>query len=300
MSLRIVLLLALSLPLNAQTMNLLEARKGFTTQLVRLEREGVPPDEPPSGLFELVRYPAPLGANAAYLSSDPQDGRRHPAVIWLVGGFSNSIGEIAWMPGPRENDQSAAGFRDKGIVMLYPSLRGGNENPGTKEGFFGEVDDVLAAADFLAKCPYVDPARIYLGGHSTGGTLALLVAASAPPGRFRAIISFGPSHAVASYGQEVLPFDVENEQEAQLREPQRWLGAIQCLTHVFEGTNRNSNIASLRSLQRHCQNPLVRFHPMKGGTHFSIIRPLVEELAGCIADDGADRVTFLYPRTGAE
>ena len=29
---------------------------------------------------------------------------------------------------------------------------------------------------FLAAQPYVDPARIYLGGHSTGGTLALLVA----------------------------------------------------------------------------------------------------------------------------
>ena len=41
--------------------------------------------------------------------------------------------------------------------MMFPSLRGGNDNPGAKEGFLGEVDDVIAAADFLAKQPYVDP-----------------------------------------------------------------------------------------------------------------------------------------------
>ena len=61
--------------------------------------------------------------------------------------------------------------------MMFPSLRGGNDNPGNKEGFLGEVDDVLAAADFLSKQEFVDPNRIYLGGHSTGGTLVLLVAA---------------------------------------------------------------------------------------------------------------------------
>ena len=43
--------------------------------------------------------------------------------------------------------------------MLFPSLRGGNQNPGVKEGFFGEVDDLLAAANFLAKQGFVDPNR---------------------------------------------------------------------------------------------------------------------------------------------
>ena len=71
---------------------------------------------------------------------------------------------------------------------MFPSLRGGNDNPGTKEGFLGEVNDVLAATDFLAKQPYVDPARIYLGGHSTGGTLALLVGECSD--RSRAVFSF--------------------------------------------------------------------------------------------------------------
>ncbi|MBC8035873.1 MAG: peptidase, partial [Rhizobiales bacterium] len=88
-------------------------------------------------MLNLVSYAAPLGANAAYVSPRPADGKKHPAIIWLVGGFSNSIGGIAWTPGPRENDQSASAFRDHGILMLYPSLRGGNTNPGHLEAFFG-------------------------------------------------------------------------------------------------------------------------------------------------------------------
>ncbi len=88
----------------------------------------------------------------------------------LTGGFSNSISAIAWTPGPVSNDQSASGFRDAGIVMMYPSLRGGNNSPGYIETFYGEVDDVLAAAKALAALDYVDAKRIYLGGHSSGGT----------------------------------------------------------------------------------------------------------------------------------
>jgi acetyl esterase/lipase len=159
---------------------ILEARQGFTTKLLREERVGEAAEEPPasSGL-KLISYAAPLGQNAAYVSADPGDGKKHAAIIWLVGGFSNSISDIAWTPGVASNDQSASGFRAHGIVMMYPSLRGGNTNPGHIETFYGEVDDVLAAARHLASLDYVDPKRIYLGGHSTGGTLALLVAAAA-------------------------------------------------------------------------------------------------------------------------
>ena len=78
--------------------------------------------------------------------------------------------------------------------MMFPSLRGGNDNPGKKEGFLGEVNDVLAASEFLSRQEYVDPDRIYLGGHSTGGTLALLVAASTD--KYRAVFSFGPNDDV--------------------------------------------------------------------------------------------------------
>src|SRR5436305_14755455 len=107
--------------------------------------------------------------------------------------------------------------------MMFPSLRGGNDNPGQKEGFLGEVDDVLAARDFLEKQPYVDPKRIYLGGHSTGGTLALLVAECSD--RFRAVFAFGPIDDVAGYGRNsvFLPFDLSDPREINVRSPIYWL-----------------------------------------------------------------------------
>src|SRR5205085_7788189 len=132
-----------------------------------------------------VHYTPPAGSLPAYVGAPPAEGGKHPAIIWIVGGFSNSISDIAWTPGRAENDQSATAFREAGIVMMYPCLRGGNDHPGSMEGFYGEVDDVLAAADYLSKLDYIDPQRIYLGGHSTGGTLALLAAESTS--RFRAV-----------------------------------------------------------------------------------------------------------------
>src|SRR5262249_25641783 len=142
---------------------LVEARRGFKTRLQRKERDGNPPESPPPNIFRLAHYESPAGKLAAYLSTDPGDGTKHPAIIWVFGGFSNSIGSTAWGAQPAKNDQSASAFRNKGIVMMYPSFRGGNDNPGVREGFFGEVNDVLAARDYLAQQSFVDASRIYLG-----------------------------------------------------------------------------------------------------------------------------------------
>jgi dienelactone hydrolase len=167
--------------------------------------------------------------------------------------------------------------------MMYPSLRGGVDNPGAREGFFGEVDDVLAAADYLAQQDFVDPRRIYLGGHSTGGTLALLAAASTD--RFRAVFSFGPIADVAGYGAEVLPFDAASKRERDLRAPVLWMHSIQCPTFVLEGTGQPGNVDSLRALDRASGNPLVRFYQVKGANHFSILAPTTKLIADKILRD---------------
>jgi len=64
----------------------------------------------------------------------------------------------------------------------------------------GEVDDVLDATTYLEKQPYVDSHRIYLGGHSTGGTLALLAAECSD--RFRTVFSFALVEDVSVYGAD--------------------------------------------------------------------------------------------------
>ncbi len=271
--------------------SLTEARRGFATRLVARPAENEPAPAPPAGVFDLVRFDAPVGKLAAYLTPDPDDGRRHPAIVWITGGDCNSIGDV-WSPGRPENDQTAAAYRRAGIVMMFPSLRGGNDNPGRREGFLGEVDDVSAAVDFLAKRPYVDPARIYLGGHSTGGTLVMLAAMSTD--RLRAVFSFGPVDDVSGYPDDYLPFDTTNPREIQLRSPIRWLGSVRSPLFVFEGTVEPANLGSLQQMAAASQNPRIQFREVRGATHFSILAPVNQLLAEkVLADDGpSTRITI--------
>lgn len=267
----------------AAPLTLADARKGFTTKLVRKESAQEPVPAPPPKLFRTVKFDAPPGPLAAYLTPDPKDGKKHPAIVWITGGDCNTIGDV-WKTQPVSNDQTAAAFRRAGVVMMFPSLRGGNQNPGVKESFLGEVDDVIAAADFLAKEPYVDPTRIYLGGHSTGGTLVLLVAECT--GRFRAVFSFGPVEDPAGYGPEFLPFDTRNPKELELRSPGRWLAGIKSPTFVFEGTVRG-NLDSLQAMSRASSNPNAHFYPVRGADHFSVLAPVNQLLADkVLKDDG--------------
>jgi hypothetical protein len=271
---------------------LADGRRDFATKLLRREKTREPAPLPPPTLLRLAQYPSPAGPMAAYISTPPRDAQKHPAIMWIFGGFDNSINETAWEPGPPEDDQSASAFREAGIIMMYPSLRGGNMNPGFREGLFGEVDDILAAADFLKRQPGVDPERIYLGGHSTGGTLVLLAAEH--PNDFRAVFALGAVSNVRGYGQENLPFDLTRREEIDLRSPVKWLAAVRTPTYVFEGAGRDSNIGELRIMSRANRNPLIRFHPVKGGDHFSIIRPITRLVAAKIlADEGAtSNITF--------
>jgi Fe-S cluster assembly iron-binding protein IscA len=264
------------------SVTLAEARKGFKTKLTRRSQPGSAAPEPPAGVFRLVRYDSPAGKLAAYLTPDPMDGKKHPAIVWITGGDCNSIDEGCWKEGPADNDQSASAYRKAGIVMMFPSLRGGNDNPGPKEGFLGEVDDVLAAAEFLASQPFVDPQRIYLGGHSTGGTLVLLVSECSD--RFRAIFSFGPADDVLNYGPRYNPFALSDRKEVRLRAPRLWLHSIRSPTFVFEGTAQG-NLDSLRTMARSSKNPKVQFIEVKGANHFNLLAPTNRLIAQKILGD---------------
>ena len=266
----------------ASTASLTEARRGFASRPGPPQQRGDAPDPPPAGVFQLVRYKSPVGDLSTYITPDPGDGAKHPAIVWITGGDCNSIGE-AWKDEPRSNDQTAAAYRKAGVVLMMPSLRGGNDNPGRREGFLGEVDDVLAAADYLAAQPYVDPKRIYLGGHSTGGTLAMLVAESSD--RFRAVFAFGPVDNVRGYGPQFLHYDTSNPKETELRSPGRWLHSVKSPLFVLEGVSGNAGpLVAMRSASK---NPLIRFALVPGVDHFGILAPANEKIAAKIlADNG--------------
>jgi hypothetical protein len=268
-----------------KSMSLCEARRGFKTILLpkRDVREAV--EQAPASIFKTIKYSAPSGEFPAYISPDPGDGKKHPAIIWITGGDCNSIGDV-WSPTSRSNDQTASAFRKAGLVMMFPSLRGGNNNPGSKEGFLGEVDDVLAAAKYLETQQFVDPKQIFLGGHSTGGTLALLVAESSD--RFRAVFSFGPVGDVSDYGRDskFLPFDLSNPKEIELRSPGYWLSWIQSPVWVFEGTR--GNIESLREMAKASTNPKAHFIEVQNMDHFSVLAPMTDLIAKKILQDTGD------------
>jgi dipeptidyl aminopeptidase/acylaminoacyl peptidase len=235
---------------------------------------------------------------AAYLSAAPRDGRKRPAIVWIFGGFDNGIGETAWEPASPDNDQSARAFRQAGVITLYPSVRGGNRNPGFKEGFLGEVEDVIAAAQWLATQPGVDPKRIYLGGHSTGGTLALLTAASTSS-LFRAVISFGPIDDIRGYGQENLPFDVGSREEVLLRSPIVWLDGIQTPTAVIEG-EQQGNIEAVVNMARQTKNPKLRFVRASGHDHFSVLAHATPLVARAILADTGPTANLALTGVGTD
>ena len=160
--------------------------------------------------------------------------------------------------------------------MMFPSQRGGNDNPGRREGFLGEADDILAATDYLAKLPYVDPDRIYLGGHSTGGTMVLVVAALSD--RYKAVISLGPVAHAAQYGGEYIYCNPRNSIETNLRSPVAWLSDIKSPTYVFEGA-RDGNWDAIEPMKSLNENPKIEFYKVNGFDHFSVIAPIAELFA---------------------
>lgn len=270
-----------------------DARRGFVTTFHEARQPGRPVPQPPRGQGRLVRYPSAVGPLAALVTTIPQDGRRRPAIVWISGGDANTIDDSVWEAAPPADDQTARQYREAGIVTLYPSLRGGNDNPGSREGYFGEVDDVLSAADWLAAQPGVDPGSIYLGGHSTGATLALLVAEVSP--RFRAVFAFGPAADPADHRRENVPLDPGNAAEMRLRRPVAWLDSVRAPLHVFEGASGPvSNVEDLRALQAATRNPQVRFHPVRGADHFSVLAQTNRLIARRILEDAGPTAAIVF------
>jgi len=257
-----------------------QARAGFTTNVVKDDGPAGPADKPNANQIMLTKYKTPVGMLETYLTQDPGDGQKHPAIIWITGGDCNSIGDV-WSPGSRDNDQSARAFREAGIIMMYPSLRGGNNNPGKREGFYGEVDDILAAADRLAALEYVDSEKIYLGGHSTGGTLVMVVAEMTD--RFAGVFSLGPVANPIQYGGEFLYCNTNNAQEIKLRSPIDWMNDVQKPLFVFEGANQG-NWEAIKMMQDKNSNSNIQFFKVAGHDHFSVIAPLTELLAQRITE----------------
>jgi dipeptidyl aminopeptidase/acylaminoacyl peptidase len=213
--------------LDLQQEDYAQARSQFRTKLLR---QGPAPQEwqpvqTPAGVQE-VEFPSGKLRLKAWINPPKGAGKR-PAVLFLHGGWA--FGDDDW--------DMAQPFRDAGYVVMTPILRGENGQPGSFTMFYDEVDDVVAAAQYLAKRPYVDEKRIYLSGHSAGGTLTLLAAMASP--RFKAAASFSGSPNQKSFAresQQAVPFDQSNMREFAMRSPIAYATSFKCPVRLYYGS----------------------------------------------------------------
>lgn len=263
--------------------NLIEVRNGTDTVLTTIQKSQEVLEIPPSDIFNIVKYKTELGEMFAYLSkTNAVENKKIPAIVWLTGGFpTSSPGNYLWTDIDVKNEQAASIYRNHGIAMMFPTLRGGVKgNPGRVEQFYGEVNDVISAGLYLKSLDYIDPERVYLGGHSTGGTLALLVAESTDI--FAGTISLGPTSD--HYGKNRANYDW-SDNEIRLRSPKNFLSFINNPTYIIEGEfGRASSIIDFQQRLKLEKNNNIKTALVSGANHFKAIHSINNIFAKAIIE----------------
>ena len=162
----------------------------------------------------------------AWVSALPADGRKHPAVVYAHNGFNFSL----------EDWEHTLPYRRAGFVVVVPMERGESGNPGVFECCWGEVNDLLAAGEYAATLPEVDPGKVYLAGHDEGGTLAMLAAMM--PSRFAAAAAIDAPTEIDRFRESSgnkLPFSLADANERMLRSPHYFPESVRCPLHLIVG-----------------------------------------------------------------
>jgi pimeloyl-ACP methyl ester carboxylesterase len=274
-----------------QSTSLKDARAGWSTKVApRAGRVREPISTPPEGSgLTKVSFPSSAGALAGYLSVAPaaHEGQKVPAIVWAVGGF-DGIGDWVWTPADASNDQSVLPMLGQGVVIFAPSWRGQGDNPGEMELFYGEVEDLLAAVAFIKKDPRVDPDRVWIAGHSTGGTLTLL-AAELGSG-IRGAVALGPwpdmayTHRSDPLGMIPWPYDEVDGREDELRSPVQYLTSVSDPTLVVMAQGDVSADVDVFKTLADRHNPKLSVIYVEGD-HFNTVRPVQQALVEIVKAD---------------
>ena len=202
-------------------------RESFVTNLLtrgpapqRYEKAKVPPDA------REVTYSSDGLQLKAWLSRNRTAGDR-PGLVFVHGGFAFSSAD--W--------EQTKPFREAGYIVLAPMLRGENGGPGDFEAFYGEVNDVVAAGNYLASLQGVESKKVFVCGHSTGGTLTMLSSMVTSP--FCAAASIGGSPDQEMFFKslpQVVPFELNQLAEIAMRSPIRFPNSLRCPLFIMVGT----------------------------------------------------------------
>jgi dienelactone hydrolase len=166
---------------------------GIQFQEATLRRGGLPmrvwyyQPEKATGKLALVLVP-PAGSTL-FVGMDLGDGDRPEHYPYARAGFAVGSFEIDGHVPKLETAPDSA------------LLKGARGFRAARAG----LDNARTALDFLlAKAPNIDPGRVYIAGHSSAGTLALLVAAHEP--RIKACAAFAPATDVEARLAQATPW----------------------------------------------------------------------------------------------
>jgi len=253
-----------------QTQDYADARKTHKTKLTTNGPAPQPhaPEQLPADASELTYVSGKLQLKS-WVNRPAPGGPPKPAVLFLHGGFA--FGADDW-------DQCKP-FRDAGFVTMTPWLRGENGQQGAYTMFYDEVDDVVAAAEALAGIPGVDPNRIFVAGHSAGGTLAMLSAMTSK--RFKGCASFSgsPDQVKFVQGQEELaPFDINDMNELTMRSPLAFPKSFKCPARLYWGKEELLFRYSTRELAKKATAAGLDVQAIEvPGDHFTSVDPAITQ-----------------------
>ncbi|NTJ41588.1 S9 family peptidase [Agrobacterium larrymoorei] len=248
------------------------ARERFHTHLLR--KMAAPEKSEPLGAAPGARhvtYPGgPHGSIelVAWLSHYEPAKSLKPAVLFLHGGNATGVGHWELMKP----------FWEAGFVVLLPSFRGENGQEGNYSGFYDETSDALAAASYLESLPGIDRERLFLAGHSNGGTLSLLASMTR---RFRASVPI--SAGVNSwryfnrYSDEIC-FDGTDPKEFIMRSSVCFGPSLKCPTLLLRGMEERPFDADHRLLMDRARSAGMHIsHRLLPGTHNGVVPGAVVE-----------------------
>jgi dipeptidyl aminopeptidase/acylaminoacyl peptidase len=248
-------------------------RAAFKTRLVIRAPAPQPHGMPsaPSGVRE-IDYPSGDLRLRAWIGLPTGAPERAPVVLFLHGGFAFS----------EEDWKMARPFLEAGYAVVMPSVRGENGQAGTYSMFFDEVGDVLAVTDYVRSQSWADRQRIYVAGHSAGGTLAMLAALASPHYRAVAPFSGSPDQLMLAKGlPKIVPFDRKVRAEYEIRSPLCYATSFKAPARLFLGRQEDFYRASttlLATLARNAGKDVAAVEA--AGDHFNAVP---EEISGAIA-----------------
>jgi len=213
-------------------------RSAFRTRLVVRGPAPQPHSMPsaPRGVRE-IDYPSGDLRLRAWIGLPPGAPERASVVVFLHGGFAFST----------EDYEMARPFVEASYAVVMPSVRGENGQAGIFSMFFDEVSDVLAVTDHVRSQRWADPRRIYVAGHSAGGTLAMLAGLASP--HYRAVASFSgsPDQLLLAKGlPNIVPFDRNDPAEYEIRSPLSYATSFKAPARLFLGRQEEFYRASTR------------------------------------------------------